>query len=105
MPTLQQLLAAARAITARRGAIPHLSTLDGATWKCGALDADSGELAAELPTGCAATPEGAVATFLEALHAEQLAALEPRAVALRSLRDAYPAGVTVTAPELAAEVA
>lgn len=102
--TLFQLLTTARALTARYGACPDLSTRDGRAWKCLALDCESGEHADSLPTVIDATPEGAVAGFIAAVHELGLAADERQAL-LRSLADAYPAGVTVAAPELAAEVA
>ncbi len=103
--TLPQLLAAARAITARFGALPQVSTRDGRAWQCLALDCESGEHADSLPTVIDATPEGAVAGFIAAVHELGLHAADERQALLRSLADAYPAGVTVAAPELAAEVA
>lgn len=101
---LPVLLSAVRSIVAPLGAVPKVSTLDGETWQCLAVDVETLSHADALPTGVASSAEGAASMMLDALHDAGLEADEIRAANLRTLRDAFPAGVTIAAPSLADEL-
>lgn len=84
------------------GLRPQLSTLDLTAWQCAAVDPDTHEVDGSLPTIVAPSPEQALRGMFDALHELQLVpALDARAELHRTLAEAYPAGVTLSAVELA----
>lgn len=102
-PPVPELLAAARAVLWREaGLIPHVDTTDGRSYRCNAVDPETRLPDPQWPTGVAGTELGAVDAFLQALHARGCAADDARrAAVVRTLAEAFPAGVTFAPGELA----
>lgn len=95
---------ALRALLARVEAYPRLSTIDLDRWQCVALDIETSSLVDGLPTTVDTTQEGAVALYLAALNESGVTAvLDDAPTTLRTLAEAFPAGITWRLDETPAE--
>jgi acyl dehydratase len=96
------LAAAARAIVWRRyGRIISIYTLNATRFTAVVVDPDTLRQCAEHPSGSGPTIADAVTGLLDALHDVGEPEHDARAEVLRTLADAFPAGVTLAASELA----
>ena len=96
--------AALRTLLARVEAYPRLSTIDLDRWQCVALDIETSSLVDGLPATVDTTQEGAVALYLAALNESGVTAvLDDAPTTLRTLAEAFPAGITWRLDETPAE--